>query len=133
MSHFALLFRSSLLEFKKLESITIAAVLTALSVVLGLFQINFGEFLRIGFNFIPLGMIGLLFGPVMGGVCAAVSDVLTLFVVPTGGWIWGLTLNAFLGGIIYGCCFYQRKLSAWRTGLAMAIVGVCLNMFLWLL
>lgn len=132
MSNFANLFRDSFGELRHLKTLTVAAMLTAVSVALGFFQIPITEALYIRFGFIAIGLIGWMYGPVVGGLCAGISDILCILLVPTnnGAFFFGFTITAILGGVIYGCVFYQRPLSAVRVAIAMILVGVLLNIVL---
>ena len=64
--------------FKSVKMLTVAAMLTAMSVVIGIFcknTLNFGNGLyRITFENLPIIMSGILFGPIVGGLVGAASD-----------------------------------------------------------
>ena len=66
--------------------ICIAAMLVAMSVVIGTFcktYLNwFGGMVRITFENLPIIIAGLLFGPVVGAVTGAVSDLLSYLLSP---------------------------------------------------
>ena len=67
--------------FESVKSMTIAAMLTAMSVVIGILCKNFlnfgGGLFRVTFENLPIIMGGLLFGPVIGGIIGAASDLLS--------------------------------------------------------
>lgn len=66
--------------FGSLRGLTTAAMLTALSVVIGIFCKNFFTFnvyYRITFENIPIIIAGMLFGPIVGGAVGAVADVIS--------------------------------------------------------
>ena len=67
--------------FGTVSSLTMAAMLTAMSVVIGIFcksLLNFGGGLfRITFENLPILMAGIMFGPVVGGVVGAATDILS--------------------------------------------------------
>lgn len=64
-----------------LKSLVLAAMLTAMSVVIGIFcktVLNFaGGLLRITFENLPIIISGILFGPAVGAVCGAGSDLIS--------------------------------------------------------
>lgn len=64
--------------FKSAKMLTLAAMLAAMSVVIGIFcktLLNFGNGLfRITFENVPIILSGILFGPIVGGLVGAVSD-----------------------------------------------------------
>ena len=69
--------------FGTVMSLTMAAMLTAMSVVIGIFcksMLNFGGGLfRITFENLPILMSGIMFGPIVGGVVGAATDIISYF------------------------------------------------------
>ncbi len=67
--------------FGSLRAMTMTAMLTAMSVVIGIFCKNFLDFgfglYRITFENLPILAVGLMFGPVVGGVAGAATDVIS--------------------------------------------------------
>ena len=60
-------FRKSAQELKNVRCIVTIGMLLAVAVVLdGFGSIRIGDFLKINFTFLPLSLIGILFGPVAG-------------------------------------------------------------------
>lgn len=84
------------------------AILVALNIVLTrLLSINVFT-VRIGFNFIPIALGSILFGPVIGAALSVVADVLGMLM--SGGLPWlGFTINAALYGISYGLFLKKDK------------------------
>ncbi len=72
--------------FQSVKSLTVAAMLTALSVVIGIFCksfLNFGNGLfRITFENLPVLLSGSLFGPIVGGMVGAASDLVSYLLSP---------------------------------------------------
>lgn len=130
MQQFKQLFKDSFHELKSTTVLTKAALLVAVTVALGFYRIHITEFLRIGFDFVPKEMTGMLFGPVVGGVVAGVSDVIAYFIRPMGPFFPGMTISAILGGIIYGVFLYKKPLSLKRIIMANATVTVFVNLLL---
>ena len=66
---------------KNVRVLTLCAMLTAMSVVIGIFCksfLNFGGGLfRITFENLPILMTGILFGPILGGVVGIASDMIS--------------------------------------------------------
>ena len=95
--------------FHSTRALCIAALLTALSVVIGIFCksfLNFGNGLfRITFENLPILLSGFLFGPVVGALVGAASDLLSYllsaqayppnFVVTAGAAAIGLSAGLF--------------------------------------
>lgn len=116
--------RAALGEIRKLRSICGAGMLTALNIVLDQFSIMLTPTLRIGLGFLPAGVCGWAYGPVMAGLLCAVSDVLTFMIKPRGAFnpVW--TLVAVVPGVIYGLVLYRKPVTLWRTALAKTLETV---------
>ena len=73
--------------FGSIKTMTITAMLTAMSVVIGIFCKNFLNFgagpyaglFRITFENLPILAVGLMFGPIVGGVSGLATDVISYF------------------------------------------------------
>ena len=96
--------------------ITTAAMMTALSVVIGIFCktfLNFGMGLfRVTFENLPIILSGLIFGPIIGGIVGAASDFISyLFSAQAYPPNLIVTLGATLVGVVTGIMshFVVRK------------------------
>lgn len=93
-----------------------ASLLTAISIILTRFfsyMIPLGGLpaLRVGFGTIPLIIGGMMFGPIVGGVIGAVSDIVGYMINPMGGAFFpGFTLTAALYGVFAGILFKKIKI-----------------------
>lgn len=129
------IWRASYQELKHVRTITTAAMFMAVSAVLGYFTIEAGPYLKIGFSTVANQLVYYLFGPVVGACYGGIFDLLRYVVKPTGGFFFGFTFNAILGGVLSGAILYRRPLSFRRCLLAhlavILICNVCLNT-LWL-
>ena len=69
--------------FGTVRAMTMAAMLTAMSVVIGIFCksfLNFGGGLfRITFENLPILVAGIMFGPLVGGIVGLATDVISYF------------------------------------------------------
>jgi len=65
--------------------------------------------LRIGFGEVPLVIIGMLFGPLAGGLSGAVADLLGVMINPQGAFFPGFTISSILWGIIPGIIYKILK------------------------
>ena len=67
--------------FKSVKAMTLAAMLVAMSVVIGIFCKNFLNFgaglFRVTFENLPIIMSGILFGPAVGGLVGICSDLVS--------------------------------------------------------
>ena len=72
---------TSIRLFSSVRNLTISAMLTAMSVVIGIFCktiLNFGGGLfRITFENLPILLSGILFGPIVGAVVGVASDLIS--------------------------------------------------------
>lgn len=130
MKKFITLFTDSYNELKSVRTITTAAMFAAIAIVLGMFSINLGNYIRIGFSTIPNGVCAYLFGPVVGGIFAGVLDVLKYLMKPTGPFFPGLTAVVVLAGVLYGCFYYKKPITFWRVLAAKFVVMLICNVIL---
>ena len=127
MRKMAELYRESYRELRRVRTVTTAAMLMAVSVILGYFTIEAGPYLKIGFGSVVNQFVYYLFGPVTGAVYGGVLDLVRYVVKPTGGYFPGFTLNAILAGVIYGTVLYKHPLSLKRVIAANALVTGFVN------
>lgn len=89
--------------FFSIRALTIAAMLTAMSVVIGMFCktfLNFsGGLFRITFENLPIIISGIIFGPLAGGIVGAGSDLISYLLSPQ---IYPPNLTVTLGAFTVG-------------------------------
>lgn len=127
MKKFVTLFTDSYKELKLVRTITTAALFGAISIILGMFSISIGNFIRIGFASIPNGIIAYLFGPVVGGLFSGSLDVLKYLLKPVGVFFPGLTLVSILAGVMYGCMYYKKPITLKRVLITKFMVMLICN------
>ena len=75
--------KNNLKLHSQIRQLTMAAMLTAMSVVIGIMcknHLNFAKGLfRITFENLPIIMAGILFGPVVGGLVGIATDIISYF------------------------------------------------------
>jgi len=98
-------------KLKDVRVLTGAAMLLAIAVILSFFKIPLTEVMEIRFSNIPVAVAGMLFGPGVGGVVGALSDLLGYVVRPTGPYFPGFTVSAALSGVIFGLILGKDRLS----------------------
>ena len=121
---------------KRINSITVlttAAMMTAISVVIGIFcktYLNFAMGLfRVTFENLPIIMIGIIYGPVVGGIVGAASDLVSyLFSAQVYPPNLIVTLGAMSIGIVSGVVakFIVRKKGTFQillSGLCAHVIG----------
>lgn len=114
-------------EFKSLRSITFAALVIALSIVIGSLFIPVGESLRIKFSFLVISVGAMIYGPVVATVAGAASDVVGYLMFPSGVFFPGYTLSAMLGAFIYGLFLYRTRITVLKILLAKFLVNFVVN------
>lgn len=108
------------------KKIVMVSMLIALSVILSrILGIEISNTQRIGFSFIPAAICGALFGPWMAGFAGAIGDVVGYLLKPTGGYLPGFTVTAFLVWMIYGLFFYKKDITWPRVIGASFAAGAC--------
>jgi ECF transporter S component (folate family) len=112
------------------QTIIIIGFLIALEIILTRFLSVNTPIVRIGFGFIPVAIIAVLFGPIWAGVAYAIGDIIGALLFPTGAFFPGFTLTALLTGLTFGIFLYGKKVT-WKTTLpASLIVCILLNLCL---
>ena len=113
--------------FKKVITLTTAAMLTALSVVIGIFCKNFLNFgmglFRITFENFPIILSGIMFGPWVGAFVGIASDVLSYSLSTQSFAITPVvTLGAALVGVVSGTVsqYLVKKEGAFRIVASVA-------------
>ncbi len=114
---------------KKTRILVFMSLLISLNVLLThVIPVIQTDIVRISFGFIPLSLGSMLFGPFIGGIGGAVSDLMGMVIAPKGPYFPGFTLNAFLSGMIYGLFLYKKPKTLPRIILAVLCVSVFINL-----
>jgi ECF transporter S component (folate family) len=112
------------------EMLVVTGFMIALSVVLSkLISVNI-SFLRIGFGFLPIAVLAIMYGPVIAAIGYGVADLLGAWLLPTGTFFPGFTVSAVLTGIIFGVCLYKKEVTVVRALIASALVCLVVNLLL---
>ena len=112
------------------EVIVVTGFMIALSVVLSkLISINI-SFLRIGFGFLPIAVLAIMYGPVIAAIGYGAADLLGAWLLPTGTFFPGFTVSAVLTGLIFGWILYKKEVTIIRALIASALVCLIVNLLL---
>ncbi len=85
-----------------LIKVTVTAILSAAAMIINRF-LSFNVWnMSIGLSFVPILVCGLLFGPLMGGICGGLADFIGAILFPFGPYFFGFTATAFLSGVFLG-------------------------------
>ncbi len=116
-------------HMKDTRKLVFLALFIALQIVLTRFLSIQTPIVRIGFSFLPLAISSMMFGPLLGGVAAAVADIIGMMLFPSGGaYFPGFTLTAFLTGAAYGLFLYNKPKTFIRITLAVVFVSLFINL-----
>ncbi len=89
--------------FGSIKNMTVAAMLTAMSVVIGILcktAMNFGMGLfRVTFENLPILIAGIMFGPIVGGIVGAATDIVSYLLSPQ---TYPINLTVTLGAVSIG-------------------------------
>lgn len=124
------LFTDSIHELGNLKTLSAAAMLLAITVVLGFYRLQITDYIRIGFDFIAKELTALFFGPVAAAMVAGLADIISYIIKPVGAFFPGLTISAVLAAVIYGVVLYKKPVSLKRIIAANTLVTVFINMLL---
>lgn len=124
------MYSDSLKELTVTKNLVLCGLLAAIAIVLGMFTIAAGPYIKIGFSGIPNRIVEALFGPVVGCLFGGALDILKFIINPTGAFFFGFTFDAMLAGIIYGSILYQKPVSIPRIVIAEFLAKLICNCFL---
>ena len=88
--------------------IAVMGLLIALMVVLSQILGFETSYIKITFSFVPQLIMGMLFGPFWTAVGSSLADIAGMVIFPKSAYFFGFTINAFVGGLIYGYFFYAE-------------------------
>ena len=120
-------FVQSAKELKSVRSIAGMAMLLAVSIILSQFSVALTPQLKVGLAFLATALLGMIYGPVAGGVAAGVGDIIKFILKPSGAFFFGFTLNAILGGVFYGIFFYKNKPGVTRSVVSKLLINLLVN------
>lgn len=112
MKSFFLLFSDSAKSLKNLRTIATTGMLLAMAVAIRSLAIQLTPDIRIVFSFIPICLIGLLYGPVVCGMSTFALDLIGFMIdnKSARGYSIELALVVILSGVIYGLILYKKTI-----------------------
>lgn len=111
----------------------LVAITFALSYISGFLRI--GDAIKFNISFISVYVGAAMFGPVAGGVIAAMADVISFISNPTGAFVPIFTVMEFINGAFFGLFLYRSAnakhsvTAVFVLVLVCAILQFCVNMF----
>jgi ECF transporter S component (folate family) len=115
-------------ENKNITMLITIAFLIALEIILTRFLSINTPILRIGFGFLPVAMLGIMYGPLWAGAAYALGDILGMMIFPAGPYFPGFTVSALLTGMVYGLILQNHQVTWKRVLLASSVVCIVINL-----
>ena len=120
--------RSFLMSRDNSMRLVTVSLLLALEVILGtFFTVNFAGIAKIGFGFLPIAMIAIMYGPLWSGAAYAIGDILAWFIKPEGAYFPGLTFTCLCAGVIMGLFLYKKDITIARCAICFLVTVVFLD------
>ena len=110
------------------RSISMIGLLVAIEVVLSRFSIHTWN-LKIGFNFIPIVVAAILYGPLTAGAIGAIGDIISFVLFPVGAYFPGFTFSAFLTGVLFGLLLKNSQ-SILQIVITVLLTQIFISLFL---
>lgn len=122
--------KDALSEMKKVRSLIICALLSALAIILEKLQIPIiPGVLEVSFSFITISLCSFLTGPVIAIPCGIIVDIVGAL-INGYSFFFGYTLSAVLGAFIYALFLYRSKISFERIAAARFTINLFVNVLL---
>nr|WP_312984457.1 folate family ECF transporter S component [Clostridioides sp.] len=113
-----------------IKRMVIIGLLIAMQIILSRFLSISTPIVRIGFSFLPIAILGILYGPLYAGLGSAIGDVIGTVLFGPASIFPGFTLSAFLTGVVYGVLLHNKQKKLWRVCLAVAIINIFISLLL---
>lgn len=121
--------RDAAAECKSMRSLSHAAFLCALAIVIEKFNIPLSPSLQISLSFFAVALCSMLTGPVLAVACGVLVDLVGAIGSPYP-FFFGYTLTAILTAMVYALFLYRGKVSYLRVLMAEVIINLGINAFL---
>ena len=111
------------------KMIATLAMMVAIQVVLCRFLSINAWNMRLGFDFIPMVVVGIMYGALPAGAAGVVADLIGALMFPSGDFFPGYTVTAFLSAFTFGLLLHKKQTLP-RIALTVVITQFVLAMFL---
>lgn len=112
----------------KARTIAFVGLLVSMEIIFTRFLSFQTPIIRIGFGFLPIAFAAIMFGPLVGGLAAAMADVLGMLIFPKGSFFPGFTLSAFLTGAIYGLFLYKKPVTVANVSKSVLLITLLVDL-----
>lgn len=120
-------------QLKNPKALVTTALMTAFGVVLHSFgTIPISNDLMIKWAFLPMSVVGMLYGAVPAAICGGLIDVISTLIMPkaSGGFFFGITLCMMASGFLYGLFLYKTEKITSRAIISTAVNFIVVTMLL---
>jgi ECF transporter S component (folate family) len=114
----------------KTTDLVVMAFLMTIEIILTRFFRIQTPVVRIGFGFLPMSIMAILYGPFWAGLTYAACDLIGMMLLPAGAFFPGFTLTALLTGLIYGFAFHNKTITWVRVLAVSVVIGIFCNLIL---
>lgn len=122
--------RDAARELGSVRVLVFAALMIALRVAMKLVYIPLAPGLKINTAFLANALGAMVFGPVVAGLCAIVSDVLGYLINPEGIYFVPFVLTEIAGSMIFALFLYRAKVTPLRVMLSRFCICFFVNVVL---
>lgn len=124
-------FKTSALSLKSVRTLVTVSLLLALQVILGLVSLPLGNTMQISFEYLPLCICAMLYGPVPAMLSGTLGDLIVATIRPMGAFHPGFTFSAVLSGLFYALLLYRKSAPmTWRYAVCRLLTIVLCNLVL---
>ena len=120
-------------ELKKPTALVVTALMIAFGVILHTFgTISISEALMLKWAFLPMAVVGMMYGAVPAALCGGLIDLISTLMMPkaSGGFFVGITLCMMASGFLYGLFLYKAEKLTMRIILSTIVNFVLVTMLL---
>lgn len=97
------------MNHEKTKKLTTLAILVAMHIILSRFLSYSVWNMKIGFDFLPVSVAAVLYGPIGAAVVGGLGDFIGAILFPIGPYFPGYTLSAALSGAVLGLCLHREQ------------------------
>ena len=109
------------------KRLSVTGMMIAIQIVLSRYLVISFPLMKIGFAFLPMVIIAMLYGPVYSGLAWGLADILGATLAPTGPFFFGFTVSAVLNGIIFGLFLYKNHTKVTRILLGVLLASTIVS------
>ena len=117
-------------ELKEPRMIAVAAMITAVRILLKAVSIKVFPGVYITFGFFANALGSMIYGPVMALISGAISDTIGAFLFPTGDYFFPFIVTEMMSSFIFALFLYRSKPTTLRVVISRFAVIVICNLLL---